>query len=69
MTFCCSLYSFLRSVGYRQFTRMVHGRLRERRIALPACAYAAIRRAHKAETQTESFVGYQDLELEEESHA
>ena len=29
----------------RQFTRLIHGRLKEKRIPLPACAYHAIRTA------------------------
>eukprot|EP00795_Rhopilema_esculentum_P006588 gene6588-biopygen632 len=34
---------FLRSISYRSFTRLIHGRLGNKRIPLPACAYNAIR--------------------------
>eukprot|EP00794_Sanderia_malayensis_P011529 gene11530-12719_t len=34
---------FMRAVAYRQFTQLVHGRLGEKRIPLPACAYHVIR--------------------------
>ena len=36
---------YLRSIAYREFTRLVHGYLGKRRIPLPACAYTAIRKA------------------------
>ena len=51
-------YRFFRGVAYRQFTRLVHGILRDRRIPLPACAYNAIRTAFKV--KTEYFEGYDD---------
>ncbi|XP_065071641.1 uncharacterized protein LOC135695953 [Rhopilema esculentum] len=34
---------FLRSISDRSFTRLIHGRLGNKRIPLPACAYNAIR--------------------------
>ena len=50
-------------VSYRQFTRFVHGRLKGKRIPLPACAYHAIRTAfHEKE---DDFKGYEDLEEED----
>ena len=39
----CLQFSFLRSVAYREFTRMVYGPLGKKRIPLPACAYTRIR--------------------------
>ncbi|XP_028394439.1 uncharacterized protein LOC114544657 [Dendronephthya gigantea] len=56
---------FLRVVAYRQFTRMVHGRLRDKRIPLPSCAYNAIRLTHKP--MDGAFTGYEELETDEES--
>ena len=40
-------FSFLRSVAYREFTRMVYGILGERRVPLPACAYHQIRKTFR----------------------
>lgn len=34
--------SYLRSVAYREFSRLVYGFLGNKRIALPGCAYTAI---------------------------
>jgi hypothetical protein len=45
---------------------MVHGKLRDRRIPLPACAYTAIRMTHNTKNDNE-FKGYDDLETDEES--
>jgi hypothetical protein len=39
-----SVYRFLRSVSYREFSRMVYGVLGTKRIPLPACAFTAIRK-------------------------
>ncbi|XP_015754353.1 PREDICTED: uncharacterized protein LOC107334001 [Acropora digitifera] len=50
--------SFLRSVAYRQFSRLVYGFLGHRRIPLPACAYDAIRRRFPANSQCEEFSGF-----------
>ena len=58
-------FRFLRGVAYRQFTRMVHGRLRDKRIPLPSCAYTAIRSTHKPTDDV--FTGYDELETDEES--
>ena len=47
-------------MAYRQFTRLVHGRLKEKRIPLPACAYDSIRTTFKE--QDGNFAGYEELE-------
>ncbi len=47
---------FIRAVSYRQFTRLIHGRLGEQRIALPACAYDAIGKKFP----TDQHVGFQE---------
>ena len=44
----------------RQFTRLIHGRLKEKRILLPACAYHAIRTAFSEKDA--DFTGYDDLQ-------
>ena len=54
-------YRFLHSISYRQFTRMVHGILHDKRIPLPACAYHAIRTAFKVADET--FEGYDDNDV------
>ena len=59
-TYYISFYRFLRVVAYRQFTRFIHGYLKEKRIALPACAYHAIRTEFKE--KNDNFQGYEDLE-------
>ena len=53
---------FLQVVAYRQFTRMIHSKLKDRRIPLPACAYTAIHFTHSDECK-----GYDDLETDDES--
>ena len=58
-------FRFLRGVAYRQFTRMVHGQLRDKRIPLPFCAYTAICSTHKPTDDV--FTGYDELETDEES--
>ena len=60
-----SSFRFLRVVAYRQFTRMVHGRLKDKRIPLPACAYNVIRSTY--EIKDEGFTGYEELETSDES--
>ncbi|CAB4020702.1 Hypothetical predicted protein [Paramuricea clavata] len=57
---------FLRVVAYRQFTRMIHGKLKDRRIPLPACAYTAIHLTHNNKNGDE-FEGYDDLETDDEN--
>lgn len=59
----CELYYFvfsryLRSISYREFTRLVHGYLGKRRIPLPACAYTAIRKAFPTK-EDEPLTGFQ----------
>ena len=56
-------FSFLRSVSYREFSRLVYGILRNRRIPLPACAYTAIRQQFPV-SKDERFTGF-DLDEEE----
>ena len=58
------MYFSLRGVAYRQFTRMVHGRLRDKRIPLPSCAYTAIRSTFKLD---HAFTGYDDIETDDEN--
>ena len=50
--------SFLRSVAYREFIRMVYGILGRRRIPLPACAYHEIRKTFPV-TKDRSFTGFE----------
>lgn len=52
-------FSFLCVVADRQFTRLVHGYLKEKRIPLPACAYHAIHSTFKLD---DDFTGYEELE-------
>ena len=56
-------FSFLRSVSYREFSRLVYGILGNRRIPLPACAYTAIRQQFPV-SKDERFTGF-DLDEEE----
>ncbi|XP_046862629.1 uncharacterized protein LOC124456172 [Xenia sp. Carnegie-2017] len=51
--------SFLRSISYREFTRLVYGLLGNRRFPLPACAYMAIRKTFPV-VDKENFTGYSD---------
>ena len=44
---------------------MVHGRLKERRIPLPSCAYTSIRMTHKP--KGEDFTGYVEVETDVDS--
>jgi hypothetical protein len=59
-------FRFLRVVAYRQFTRMVHGRLKDKIIPLPSCAYTAIRSTHKP--TDDAFTGYDELETDDETN-
>ena len=45
---------------------MIHGKLKDRRIPLPACAYTAIYFTHNIKNGDE-FKGYDDLETDNES--
>ncbi|XP_067053631.1 CUB domain-containing protein-like isoform X3 [Acropora muricata] len=49
--------SFLRSVAYREFSRLVYGLLGKKRAPLPACAYTAIRKAFTVSEEDE-FTGF-----------
>lgn len=55
--------SYLRSVAYREFSRLVYGFLGNKRIPLPGCAYTAIRKKFQGGTD-ESFTGF-DLDEDE----
>ena len=50
-------HSFLRSVSYREFTRLVYGWIGNKRIPLPARAYSAIRKEFPI-SKDENFVGF-----------
>ncbi|CAB4007485.1 Hypothetical predicted protein [Paramuricea clavata] len=52
--------SFLRSISYREFTRLIYGLLGNRRIPLPACAYIAIRNTFPIMEKEGQFTGYSD---------
>ncbi|CAB4003761.1 Hypothetical predicted protein [Paramuricea clavata] len=52
--------SFLRSISYREFTRLIYGPLGNRRIPLPACAYIAIRNTFPIMEKEGQFTGYSD---------
>lgn len=55
---------FLRSVAYREFTRLIHGYLGyKKRIPLPACAYSCIRQTFKNNSDEENHKGF-DMDLE-----
>lgn len=54
----------MRSVAYREFSHLVHGRIGKNRVPLPACAYHAIRSTFKPNDNDECFVGFQDDEIE-----
>lgn len=49
---------FLRSVAYRNFTRLVYGVIGRKRIPLPAYAYHAIRKKFPLTTE-ETFTGFE----------
>lgn len=61
--FALFICSFLRSVSYREFSRLVYGFLGNKRIPLPACAYAAIRKEFPC-AKDEEFTGF-DLDEED----
>jgi len=56
------VYSYLRSIAYREFSHLVYGYLGRKRIPLPACAYTKIRKEFPA-ADKESFTGF-DLDEE-----
>lgn len=56
---------YLRSIAYREFSRLVYGFLGDRRIPLPACAYGAIRKTFPL-SDDEEFCGFDFDEEEEE---
>ena len=60
---CFFICSFLRSVSYREFSRLVYGFLGNKRYPLPACAYDAIRKTFPC-SKDEEFTGF---ELDEDA--
>jgi hypothetical protein len=55
----------MRSVAYREFIHLVHGRVGKIRIPLPACAYDAIRKKFQSKEKGEDFVGFVDEVMED----
>ena len=51
-------YSYLRSIAYREFSRLVYSFLGNKRIPLPACAYTAIRKQFPVGTD-ETYTGFE----------
>ena len=51
-------------VVYRQFTCMVHGQLKNKRILLPACTYNIIQSTY--EIKDKWFTGYEKLETSDD---
>ncbi|CAH3036897.1 unnamed protein product, partial [Porites evermanni] len=49
---------YLRSIAYREFSRLVYGFLGNKRIPLPACAYTAIRKQFLVGTD-ETYTGFE----------
>lgn len=58
----CCVYRYLRSVAYREFSRLVYGYLGKKRIPLPACAYTAIRKAFPVQ-ENETLTGFEVEDL------
>lgn len=58
------LFRYLRSIAYRQFTRMVYGPMGRRCMPLPACVYNAIRStfpsADQSDDEITGFIGLDD---------
>ena len=55
----------MRSVAYREFLHLVHGRVGKNRIPLPACAYHAIRRKFQTKEKKENCVDFEDEDMED----
>jgi len=49
--------SFLRSVSYREFSRLIYGMMGIKRIPLPACAYSTMRKQFPV-NKDESYAGF-----------
>ena len=58
----CLHVSFLRSVAYREFTRLVYGPLGRKRIPLPAGAYTQIRTVFPGSSE-ETHAGFEMPEI------
>lgn len=56
------LFRYLRSVAYKEFSRLVYGYLGKKRIPLPACAYTAIRKAFPVQAD-EMLTGFEVEDL------
>lgn len=56
------LCRYLRSVAYREFSRLVYGYLGKKRIPLPACTYTAIRKAFPVQDD-ETLTGFEVEDL------
>ena len=56
------LSRLLRSVSYGEFTRLVYGKLGNKRIPLPACAYDAIRATFAGDDPMTGFIEEDVLE-------
>ena len=54
----------MRSVAYREFSHLVHGKIGKNRIPLPACAYHKIRSTFQPK-DNQSFVGFQEDEIDD----
>ena len=61
------LFRFFQGVAYRQFTRMVHGWLKDRRIPLPSCAYNIIHVHTTHKPKHDAFMGFDEIETDVES--
>ena len=56
--FICFFCRYLRSIAYREFSRLVYGFMGKRRIPLPSCAYNAICNAFPPQ-EDETFTGFE----------
>ena len=56
------LCRYLRSVAYREFSRLVYGFLGKKRIPLPSCAYTAIRKTFPVQ-EDETLTGFEVEDL------
>ena len=57
---------YLRSIAYREFSRLVYGFLGDQRIPLPACAYSSIRKTFPL-SKDEEHTGFDFGDEEEET--
>ena len=52
------VHSYLRSIAYREFCRLIYGVLGKKRIPLPACAYVSIRKQFPLNAE-ETYTGFE----------